>query len=89
MTQQLFNLLAMSGGIVALITAIVALVIAVPVTYFVVVNVQKSKYQGAAEKANKIISDAENEAKRITKEAEMEAKEDAHKLRSEVDAEIR
>ena len=89
MTQNLFSLLGLSAGVVALITALGVLFVAVPVTYVVVVQFNKNKYANVQAKADKVISDAEEKARKITKEAELEAKEEAHKLRQEVDAEIK
>ncbi len=90
MTQQtIFGFLGMSGGVLALIVALVCLAIAIPVTIFVVITLQKNKYSNTQAKVDKLINDANEEAKRITKEASLEAKEEAHRLRSELDAEIK
>ncbi len=90
MTQQLLtNLMGISSAVIGVIVAVVVLAIAVPATYFVVATLQKKKYANTQAKVDKLINDANEEAKRITKEASIEAKEEIHRLRSEYDAEMK
>ena len=90
MTQQIMvNCLGLSAGVLSIIVALISLVIAVPATYFVVSALQKKKYANTQAKVDKLINDANEEAKRITKEAMLEAKEEAHKLKTECDADIK
>ena len=78
----------MSIGI-AIIIAVITLLIGVLVGYIYRKNVGEKVIGSAELKAKNMILDAENRAETIRKEYILEAKEEAHKLRSDADRDIR
>ncbi|MBQ8468808.1 MAG: ribonuclease Y [Clostridia bacterium] len=69
--------------------ALGCLAVGAVVATFVTISVQKNKLGKAHAQANKLIADAENEAKNIKKEAVLEAKEEVLKLKTESDEDIK
>ena len=82
----------MQGMIIA-VTAVVTLVIAVPVTYFVTVahrkKVSESKIGSAEDKAREIIDDAVKTAEAKKRESLLEIKEESIRTKNELDKEIK
>ena len=90
MTQGLmFSNLALTSLGVGLISAGVALVVAVPFGMFLSNVIAKSNLSKRENRARNIIQDAINEAKTVKKEAVLEAKDEVFKLKSEADAELK
>lgn len=79
----------MSGVVSGLLGAVIALVVAVPSTYFVVRTIQKNKASKYATEAKSVLDDAKAQAKSLKKEAILEAKEEALRLTSECEQEIK
>ncbi|MBP6491990.1 MAG: ribonuclease Y [Clostridia bacterium] len=75
--------------IVNIIIGIVALAIGLLVGYIFRKNVGEKTIGSAEQKAKNMILDAENRSETIKKEITIEAKEEAHKMRSEVEREVR
>ena len=69
--------------------AAVALVIGILAGYVVRKSVGEKAIGSAEQRASNIILDAENQAETIKKEITIEAKEDAHRMRSDVEREVR
>ena len=75
--------------VIAIIIAVVTLAIGVLFGYIYRKNVGEKVIGSAELKAKNMILDAENRAETIRKEYILEAKEEAHKLRSDADRDIR
>lgn len=75
--------------IIAVITGVVFLIIGVPIGYIWRKNVGEKAIGSAAQQAQNMILDAQNQAESIKKEKVLEAKEDIHHLRSNLEDEIR
>ncbi len=74
---------------ISIVIAIIALLIGVLVGYIIRKTVGEKAIGSAEQKARNLILDAENRSETIRKEYVLEAKEEAHKLRSDADREIR
>ena len=83
------NLLLMSNVVTGLLGGFIGLIVAVPTTYYVVRMVQKNKASKDSAKAKSLLDEAKNEAKNLKKEAILEAKEEAFRLTSECDQELK
>lgn len=83
------NILLMSAVGTGLIGAIIGLVVAVPASYFVIKLIQKNKAQKDSANAKSLLEEAKAEAKNLKKEAILEAKEEAFRLTSECDQELK
>lgn len=73
----------------AIIVGLVALVAGLFVGYLLRKSIGEKEIGSAEQKAQNILLDAENSAENVKKEKILEAKEEAHKLRSDVEREIR
>lgn len=73
----------------AIIVGLVALVVGLFVGYLLRKSIGEKEIGSAEQKAQNILLDAENSAENVKKEKILEAKEEAHKLRSDVEREIR
>lgn len=73
----------------AIIVGLVALVVGLFVGYLLRKSIGEKEIGSAEQKAQNILLDAENSAENVKKEKILEAKEEAHKLRSDVEKEIR
>ena len=73
----------------AIIAGLVALVVGLFVGYLLRKSIGEKEIGSAEQKAQNILLDAENSAENVKKEKILEAKEEAHKLRSDVEREIR
>lgn len=73
----------------AVIVGLVALVVGLFVGYLLRKSIGEKEIGSAEQKAQNILLDAENSAENVKKEKILEAKEEAHKLRSDVEKEIR
>ncbi len=90
MNGNMLNILASIGETVLLIVLpIVALLIGLIIGYIINAQIVKSKIGSATITADKIIKDANTDAKTIKKEAILEAKEEVHKLRTDFDKEVK
>jgi ribonuclease Y len=83
------NLLLMSGVVSGLLGACIGLAIAIPSTFFVIKLIQKNKEGKDGAKAKSLLEEARLEAKNLKKEAVLEAKEEAFRLTSECDQELK
>ena len=79
----------MTTIIVYIVVAVIALVIGILAGYIIRKSVGEKATGSAEQKAKNLILDAENRSETIRKEYILEAKEEAHKLRSDADREIR
>jgi len=75
--------------LITVIVALVALVIGLLAGYIFRKNLAEKTIGSAEQKAKNLLLDAENRCETIKKEITIEAKEEAHRLRSETEAEIR
>lgn len=75
--------------VLMIVLPIVALLIGLVMGYILNARIVKSKIGSATTTADKIIKDANTEAKTIKKEAILEAKEEVHKLRIDFDKEVK
>ncbi|MBQ9931626.1 MAG: ribonuclease Y [Firmicutes bacterium] len=78
-----------SSTILIIIVGIIALAIGLLIGYILRKNTAEKAIGSAEQKAKNLILDAENRSETIKKEITIEAKEEAHRLRSEVEREIR
>lgn len=69
--------------------AVAALIIGILAGYIARKSVGEKAIGSAEQRASNIILDAENQAETIKKEITIEAKEDAHRMRSDVEREVR
>lgn len=69
--------------------ALIGLVVALPVSYFVLKIIDKNKAQKDSAKAKSLLEEAKIEAKNLKKEAVLEAKEEALRLTTECDQELK
>ena len=79
----------MSGVVTGLIGAIVGIAAAIPSTFIVLKTIQKNKSAKDSATAKNLLEEAKNEAKNLKKEAVLEAKEEAFRLTSECDQELK
>jgi ribonuclease Y len=75
--------------VITIIVAFVALVIGLLAGYIFRKNLAEKTIGSAEQKAKNLLLDAENRCDTIKKEITIEAKEEAHRLRTETEAEIR
>lgn len=75
--------------LITVIVALVALVIGLLAGYIFRKNLAEKTIGSAEQKAKNLLLDAENRCETIKKEITIEAKEEAHRLRTETEAEIR
>lgn len=75
--------------IISLIIAFITLVLGLFIGYIYRKNVSEKIIGSAEQKAKNLILDAEKKSETIEKEKILEAKEEAHRLRNEVDKEVR
>ncbi len=71
------------------VVALICLIVGAGIATLITLLVQKNKLGSATAKASKILEDAKLQAKNIEKEAVIEAKEQALKLKTETDEEIK
>ena len=83
------NMLLMSAWVTGLLGLIIGLAVAVPVTFFVIQKINKNKAEKDKASAKSLLEEAKNEAKNLKKEAVLEAKEEAFRLTSECDQELK
>lgn len=79
----------MTNVIIMIVVAIITLLIGILIGYIIRKTVGEKAIGSAEQKAKNLILDAENRSETIRKEYILEAKEEAHKLRSDADREIR
>ena len=79
----------MTHGIITVVVGILALVIGLLVGYILRKNIAEKTIGSAETKAKNLVLDAENKAEAIKKEMKLEAKEEIHKMRSDMEKEIR
>ena len=79
----------MSNLVTGLLGGLLGLAVAIPTTYFVIRQLQKSKADKDSAKAKGLLEEAKLEAKNLKKEAVLEAKEEAFRLTSECDQELK
>jgi len=82
------TLLNASTGL-AVSLAFVGLFVGLIAGYFINVAIHSATQNKSRQSASKIIEKALNEAASVKKEAQIEAKEEAHKVRTELDTEVR
>lgn len=75
--------------VITIIIAIITLLLGLLIGYIIRKTVGEKAIGSAEQKARNLILDAENRSETIRKEYILEAKEEAHKLRSDADREIR
>ena len=69
------------------LTAVIALILGIAAGYFLRKALAEAKISSAETAAQKIIEEANQEARAIKREKQLEAKEEAHKLRTEIERE--
>lgn len=79
----------MAPVIITVVVGILALVIGLLVGYILRKNIAEKTIGSAETKAKNLVLDAENRAEAIKKEMKLEAKEEIHKMRSDMEKEIR
>ena len=79
----------MNATVVGVICSVVFLIVGLLIGYLLRKNVGESKIGSAEQKAQNLILDAENTAENIKKEKILEAKEETHRLKSDLENEIR
>ncbi|MCB6992046.1 ribonuclease Y [bacterium 210820-DFI.6.37] len=79
----------MTNVIITIVIAIITLLLGLLIGYIIRKTVGEKAIGSAEQKARNLILDAENRSETIRKEYILEAKEEAHKLRSDADREIR
>lgn len=83
------NNMLMSALGASFLGALIGLVVALPVSYFVLKIIDKNKAQKDSTKAKSLLEEAKIEAKNLKKEAVLEAKEEALRLTTECDQELK
>lgn len=79
----------MSPLVVGIISILLGLIVGVVVGYFIRKSFAEAKIAGAKGAAEQILEDAKREAEALKKEALLEAKDENHKLRTDMDRELR
>lgn len=74
---------------ILVISILLALIAGVVVGYFISKQFAETKVAGAKGSAEQIVEDAKREAEALKKEALLEAKDENHKLRTEIEQELR
>jgi len=75
--------------VIAVIAIVVALVVGLLIGYILRKSVGEKTIGSAEQKAKNLILDAENKSDTIKKEITLEAKEEAHRMRNDVEKEVR
>ncbi|MGV3466715.1 MAG: ribonuclease Y [Heyndrickxia sp.] len=75
--------------LVAIISILLGLIVGVVVGYFVRKSFAEARITGAKNAAEQILEDAKREAEALKKEALLEAKDENHKLRTDMERELR
>ena len=83
------NLMLMSAWVTGLLGVVAGLIVAIPGTFFVLKKIQKDKAEKDSASAKSLLEEAKIEAKNLKKEAVLEAKEEAFRLTSECDQELK
>ena len=83
------NIMLVSALGASFLGALIGLVVALPVSYFVLKIIEKNKAQKDSTKAKSLLEEAKIEAKNLKKEAVLEAKEEALRLTTECDQELK
>ncbi|WP_027868473.1 ribonuclease Y [Eubacterium sp. AB3007] len=76
-------------SLITVIVGIVAILLGILIGYILRKNIGEKTIGSAEQKARNLILDAENRSETIKKERQLEAKEEAHRMRSEVEKEVR
>lgn len=79
----------MANIVIPIVVGIITLLLGILIGYIIRKTVGEKAIGSAEQKAKNLILDAENRSETIRKEYILEAKEEAHKLRSDADREIR
>ncbi|KQL54563.1 ribonuclease [Heyndrickxia shackletonii] len=74
---------------IAIISTLLGLIVGVVVGYFVRKSFAEARIAGAKNAAEQILEDAKREAESLKKEALLEAKDENHKLRTDMERELR
>jgi ribonucrease Y len=77
------------GPIVTIISILLGLIVGVVVGYFIRKSIAEARITGAKNAAEQILEDAKREAEALKKEALLEAKDENHKLRTDIERELR
>ncbi|MBS4172593.1 ribonuclease Y [Bacillus sp. FJAT-49736] len=75
--------------VLAIISILLGLIVGVVVGYFIRKSFAEARITGAKNAAEQIIEDAKREAEALKKEALLEAKDENHKLRTDIENELR
>ncbi|GER65697.1 ribonuclease Y [Weizmannia acidilactici] len=76
-------------SLIWIISLLLVLIVGVVVGYFIRRSIYEAKIAAAKNTADQIVGDAKREADRLKKEALLEAKDENHKLRTDVERELR
>ncbi|MGE8204007.1 ribonuclease Y [Heyndrickxia sp. NPDC080065] len=75
--------------LMTIISILLGLIVGVVVGYFIRKSIAEAKIAGAKNAAEQIVEDAKREAEALKKEALVEAKDENHKLRTDIERELR
>lgn len=89
MTSNLFYMLAAVEPVVTVLIALGALILGGIIGYVVYRMISNKQIGSAKQEAARIKEEASNEAKTLRKEALLEAKEEQHRIRNDLDKELR
>lgn len=76
-------------SLIWIISLLLVLIVGVVVGYFIRRSIYEAKIAGAKNAADQIVDEAKREADRLKKEALLEAKDENHKLRTDLERELR
>ncbi|AJH77915.1 ribonuclease Y [Heyndrickxia coagulans] len=76
-------------SLIWIISLLLVLIVGVVVGYFIRRSIYEAKIAGAKNAADQIVDEAKREADRLKKEALLEAKDENHKLRTDMERELR
>lgn len=76
-------------SLIWIISLLLVLIVGVVVGYFIRRSIYEAKIAGAKNTADQIVDEAKREADRLKKEALLEAKDENHKLRTDMERELR
>ena len=79
----------MTPLVMKIIIGIIALVVGLLIGYIIRKNIAEKTIGSAEQKAKNLILDAQNRSETIKKEITLEAKEEVHKMRSDIEREVR
>ena len=79
----------MSSVVTGLLGGLLGILVAVPATFFAYKAMQKNKAQKDGVQAKSLLEEAKQEAKSLKKEAVLAAKEEAYRITSECDQELK